>query len=174
MRAMLAVATAIAATSAASLASADTYVVRERPEGVRVDEYRYSRGAELGGYAGVGYGVGAGARVGGTVDPGVYLGGAFTYYSGNAAFVGGEVGYKIWPGYRWELRPYLFMGPAFVRVGDEGFGRRPDQPDVVFAFQPGFLAAYHLGAVYLAADGRAYVTPNPGALALLGGVGVNL
>jgi hypothetical protein len=66
------------------------------------------------------------------------------------------------------------MGPAFVRIGDEGFGRRPDQPDVVFAFQPGFLGAYHFGAVYLSAEGRVYAAPNPGALALLGGVGVNL
>ena len=174
MRALLVASTAIAVTSAASIALADTYIVRERPEGVHTYEYNYNRGAELGGYAGVGYGVGVGGRAGGTLDPAVYLGGAFTYYSGNAAFVGGEVGYKLWPGYRWELRPYLFMGPGFVRVGDYGFGRRPDQPDVVFAFQPGFLGAYHFGAVYLSAEGRVYATPNPGALALLGGVGVNL
>ena len=174
MRTMFALAIASAAALSASVVSADTYVVRERSEVVRTDSYRDRSGVELGGYAGVGYGVGVGGRVGATVEPGVYLGGAFTYYSGNAAFLGGEVGYKFWPGYRWELRPYLFMGPAFVRVGDEGFGRRPDQPDVVLAFQPGFLAAYHFGPAYLSADGRAYVTPHPGALALLGGVGVNL
>jgi hypothetical protein len=59
-------------------------------------------------------------------------------------------------------------------VGNEGFGRGPNDPDAVLAFQPGFLAAYHIGAAYLSAEGRAYVAPNPGALALLGGVGVNL
>jgi len=174
MNAKLAIATTIAAMSAASVASADTYVVHERSEGVHSDYYPYRYGVEMGGYAGVGYGVGVGGRVGGTFAPGVYLGGAFTYYSGNAAFFGGEVGYKFWPGYRWELRPYIFAGPAFVRVGDDGFGRRPDQPDVVLAFQPGFLAAYHFGPAFISAEGRAYVNPNPGALALLGGVGVNL
>jgi len=173
MRAKLAVATTIAAMSATSLAFADTYVVREHAEVVHTDE-GYHRGVEVGGYAGVGYGVGVGGRVGGTFEPGVYLGGAFTFYSGNAAFLGVELGYKFWPGYRWELRPYVFMGPAFVRVGDEGFGRRPDQPDVVLAFQPGFLAAYHFGPAFVSMEGRAYVAPNPGALAFLGGVGVNL
>jgi len=174
MRLGLVVATAIAAASVVSVASADTYVVHERAEVVTTDDYHYREGVELGGYAGVGYGVGVGGRIGATFHPGVYLGGAFTYYSGNAAFVGGELGYKFWPGNRWELRPYAFLGPAFVRVGDDGFGRRADQPEIVLAFQPGFLAAYHFGAAYISAEGRAYVTPHPGALALLGGVGVNL
>lgn len=174
MHARFAIATVIAVTSIASLASADTYVVHERNEGYHNDDYHYREGVELGGYAGVGYGVGVGARVGVTLDPGLYLGGAFTYYSGNAAFLGGEIGYKFWPGYRWELRPYLFAGPAFVRVGDNGFGRRPDQADVVFAFQPGFLGAYHFGPAFISAEARAYVSPNPGALAFFGGVGVNL
>ena len=107
MRAKLALATTIAAMSATSLAFADTYVVRERAEVVHTDGYYYHHGVELGGYAGVGYGVGVGGRVGGTFEPGVYLGGAFTFYSGNASFVGGELGYKFWPGYRWELRPYV-------------------------------------------------------------------
>ena len=159
-------------TSGTAIASADVVVVRERAEVVHTDHYR--EGAEIAGYAGGGYGVGVGARIGGTFHPGVYLGGAFTYYTGNASFVGGELGYKFWPGYRWELRPYAFLGAAFRRVGDEGFGRRADQPDAVLAFQPGFIAAYHFGAAYISADGRAYVAPNPGALALLGGVGVNL
>jgi hypothetical protein len=174
MHARLAIAAAVVATSVSAIASADTYIVHERSEGVRYDGYRYREGVDMEGYAGVGYGVGVGARVGGTFSPGVYLGGAFTYYTGNAAFVGGELGYKFWPGYRWELRPYAFVGPAFVRVGDEGFGRRVDQPDIVLAFQPGFLAAYHFGQAYLAAEGRAYVAPNPGALAFFGGIGVNL
>jgi len=160
--------------SAVSAASAETYVVREKAEVTVGDGYHYREGAELGGYAGVGYGVGVGGRLGVTLHPGIYLGGAFTYYSGNAAFVGGELGYKFWPGNRWELRPYVFLGPGFVRVGDDGFGRRPGDPDVVLAFQPGFLAAYHFGAAYISGEGRVYAAPNPGAVALLGGVGVNL
>jgi hypothetical protein len=172
MRAMFAMAIVTTATAVASLANADTYIVRERAD---YHGYRYYReGVELGGYAGVGYGVGVGARLGATFYPGLYLGGAFTYYTGNATFVGGEFGYKFWPGYRWELRPYAFLGAALLRVGNEGFGRGPNDSEAVLAFQPGFLAAYHIGAAYLSAEGRAYVAPNPGALALLGGVGVNL
>jgi len=174
MRAKLALATTIAAMSATSLAFADTYVVRERAEVVHTDDYHPNQGVEVEGYAGAGYGIGAGARLGTTVVPDVYLGGAFTYYTGNAVFLGGELGYKFWPGRRWELRPYLFMGPAFARVSDEGFGRRPGQSEVLLAFQPGFIGAYHFGPAYLAMEGRAYVAPNPGALVLLGGVGVNL
>lgn len=172
MRSYIAFASALAVISAASVAAADVVVVRERAEVVRAPAYR--SGAEIAGFAGAGYGVGVGGRIGGTFDNGVYLGGSFTYYTSNASFVGGELGYKFWPGYRWELRPYVFMGPAFLRVGNDGFGRRADQQQVVFGFQPGFLAAYHFGAAYISAEGRAYVTPNPGALALFGGVGVNL
>ena len=173
MRLRFAFAITLAATSIASVAAADVVVVRERSEPV-YRTYPYRTGVEMGGYAGVGYGVGAGGRIGATSVPGVYLGGSFTYYTQNATFVGGELGYKFWPGYRWELRPYVFMGPAFLRVGSDGFGRRADQPEVVFGFQPGFLAAIHFGQAYISGEGRVYVTPNPGALAFLGGVGVNL
>jgi opacity protein-like surface antigen len=173
MRLRFAFAIAIAAMSLASIAAADVVVVHEHAEPARTT-YPYRTGVEMSGYAGVGYGIGVGGRIGATLDSGVYLGGAFTYYTENASFVGGELGYKFWPGYRWELRPYVFLGPAILRVGNEGFGRRADQPEVVLGFQPGFLAACHFGAAYLFADGRVYVTPNPGALALLGGVGVNL
>ena len=173
MRLRVAFATAIVATSLASIAAADVVVVHEHAEPART-AYPYRTGVEMSGYAGVGYGVGVGGRIGGTMDSGVYLGGAFTYYTQNATFVGGELGYKFWPGYRWELRPYVFMGPAFLRVGNEGFGRRADQPEVVFGFQPGFLAAVHFGQAYISGEGRVYVAPNPGALAFLGGVGVNL
>jgi hypothetical protein len=171
MHLRFAFATALAATSVASLAAADVVVVHERAEPAST-AYPYRTGVEMGGYAGVGNGVGVGGRIGGTTAPGVYLGGAFTYFTQNATFVGGEIGYKFWPGYRWELRPYVFLGPAFLRVGNEGFGRSADE--VVFAFQPGFLAALHFGPAYISAEGRVYVTPDPGALALLGGVGVNL
>jgi len=173
MRLRFAFAISIAATTFASIAAADVIVVHERAEPLR-PRYPYRTGAEMAGFAGVGYGVGVGGRIGGTFESGAYLGGSFTYYTANATFVGGELGYKFWPGYRWELRPYVFLGPAFLRVGNEGFGRRSDQPEVVFGFQPGFLAAYHFGPAYISAEGRVYVTPNPGALALLGGVGVNL
>ncbi|MGC4064647.1 MAG: hypothetical protein QM784_08385 [Polyangiaceae bacterium] len=136
------------------------------------DHDRVREGFTLAGFAGVGYGVGAGARIGYSFRPGVYLGGAYTYYSGNASMLGGELGYKLFLSSRWELMPYVFGGAAFVREGDSGFGR--DSAETVGAFQPGVVGAYHFGPAFLFADARAYVTPSPGALALLGGVGVTL
>ena len=173
MRTSLCFAALAATISVSSISSAAVVVVRERSEVVSGPS-PYRSGAEIAAFAGGGYGVGVGGRLGATVYPGVYLGGAFTYYTGNASFAGGEIGYKFWPNYRWELRPYAFIGGAFRRVGDDGFGRRADEPDVVLAFQPGFLAAYHFGPAYINVEGRAYVAPNPGALAVLGGFGVNL
>jgi hypothetical protein len=136
------------------------------------NEFRVREGVEVGGYAGIGYGVGLGGRAGYAFRSGVYAGGAFTFYTGNASFLGGELGYKFFATERWELRPYLFAGPAFVRVGDSGFGR----PDAitVFGFQPGFLGAYRFGPAFISAELRTYVTPNPGSLAFLGGAGVAL
>ena len=61
-----------------------------------------------------------------------------------------------------------------MRVGNDGFGRRVDEPDVVLGVQPGFLGAYRLGPAFISAELRTYVTPNPGALALLGGAGASL
>jgi len=136
------------------------------------DVYRVRTGVEASGFMGAGYGIGVGGRLGYGFDSGAYLGGAFTYYTGNASFLGGELGYKFFPGHRWELRPYVFVGTAFIRVGDSGFGR--PAADTVFAFQPGFLGAYHFGPAFLFAEMRAYVAPNPGALAGLGGFGVTL
>lgn len=136
------------------------------------DPYRVNEGTELHGFAGVGYGVGIGGRLGYAFHSGVYGGGALTYFSQGATFLGGELGYKLFPSVHWELRPYLFAGPAFVRVGNEGFAR--SDAVTVLAVQPGFLAAYRFGPAFLSAEARAYLNPNPGALALLGGVGVAL
>jgi hypothetical protein len=136
------------------------------------EQDRVREGFTLAGYAGVGYGVGAGARIGYSFRPGIYLGGAYTYYSGNASMLGGELGYKLFLSSRWELMPYVFGGAAFIREGDSGFGR--DSAETVGAFQPGVVGAYHFGPAFLFADARAYVTPSPGALALLAGVGVTL
>ena len=110
MRTQFALAGAVAAVSIAPLAqAADTYYYNEPPRGAgsevgvsRVgDRYRVYEGPEIGGYMGVGYGLGAGGRLGYSFPSGVYAGGAFTYFTGNASFVGGELGYKFFPGYRW-------------------------------------------------------------------------
>src|SRR6266851_8013450 len=98
MRTQFALAGAVAAVSIAPLAqAADTYYYNEPPRGAgsevgvsRVgDRYRVYEGPEIGGYMGVGYGLGAGGRLGYSFPSGVYAGGAFTYFTGNASFVGG-------------------------------------------------------------------------------------
>jgi hypothetical protein len=66
----------------------------------------------------------------------------------------------------------MFLGAAFLEWAMRD-SVAPQRSEVVLAFQPGLLAAYHFGAAYVDLEGRAYVEPNPGALALLGGMGVN-
>jgi hypothetical protein len=174
------IAFAVANVSVIGAAYADHSDFRDPPRGAgtevgvaRVgDPNRVYEGTQIAGFAGVGYGVGVGGRLGYAFGSGVYAGGSFTFYSGNASFLGAEVGYKFFPGYHWEIMPYIFGGPAFVRVGDTGFGRA--EATTVFALQPGLLGAYHFGSAFISGELRGYVAPNPGALALLGGVGVAL
>jgi hypothetical protein len=171
---------ATAASTVASGALADTYSWRDPPRGAGTergytrpgDAYRVYEGTEMAGFIGGGYGLGVGGRVGYAFHTGLYAGGAFTYYTEHASFLGGELGYKFFPGYHWELRPYVFAGPAFIRVGNTGFGR--PSAETVLGFQPGFLAAYRFGPAFISGEVRAYVTPNPGALAALGGAGISL
>jgi hypothetical protein len=129
-------------------------------------------GAQVGGALNEPYGAGIGARLGYSFRVGVYVGAAYSHYfgttsPGHADFFGGEVGYKFFPTERWELRPYGFVGPAFI-TRDNGETRTS------LAFQPALLTAYHFGAVFLSAEARGLVAPDPAAFALLGGVGVGL
>jgi hypothetical protein len=183
MRASIVVLASLAVSTVASLARAEQEPPRSWREGPRgpgteigvtrpTDTYRVYEGTEIGGYIGGGYGLGLGGRVGYAFYSGLYAGGAFTFYTGNASFAGGELGYKFFPGYHWEVRPYMFAGPGFIRAGTDGFGRA--FAETVFAVQPGVLGAYRFGPAFVSAELRAYLTPNPGALALFGGAGVSL
>jgi hypothetical protein len=135
-------------------------------------DFRVYEGPQIAGFLGVGYGTGVGGRLGYAYYSGLYLGGAFTFYTGNASFLGAELGYKFFPTHRWELEPYIFAGPAFIRVGDTGFGRADST--TVLAIQPGLLTAYHFGPMFIFGELRAYIEPNPGALAFFGGLGAAL
>jgi hypothetical protein len=181
MRVQFAALTALAATTVVGVAQAEVRSWREAPRGPGTeigvtrpgDTYRVYEGTELGGFIGGGYGsLGVGGRIGYAFYSGVYAGGAFTFYTENASLIGSELGYKFFPGYHWELRPYLFAGPAFIGIGDRGFGR--PRTDTVLAVQPGLLGAYRFGPAFLSAELRAYLTPDPGALAVFGGGGVSL
>lgn len=131
------------------------------------------------------YGLGFGGRIGYTLGPGVYLGGAISYYQGravetpngsasnNATWVGGEVGYKVFPGNaHWELRPYVFAGPAVVKTA-QGEVFPVQETTTRFGVQPGLLGAYHFGSAYFAAEGRYHLTPSPSAFTLLAGAGLS-
>jgi hypothetical protein len=118
------------------------------------------------------YGLGAGARLGYAFNTGVYAGAAYTHFFGptgasHADFFGGELGYKFFPTARWELRPFVFAGPAFVATANDA--TRTD-----FAVQPSLLTGYHFGAAYISVEARGLVTPDPSAFALLGGLGIGL
>jgi hypothetical protein len=181
MRVHIAALASLAVTTAVTLAQADApRSWREAPRGPGTeigvthpsDAYRVYEGTELAGFIGGGYGLGVGGRVGYAFYSGVYAGGAFTFYTGNASFLGGELGYKFFPAYHWELRPYVFAGPVFIGVGDTGFGRRYAATEL--AVQPGLLGAYRFGPAFISAELRAYLNPNPGALAVFGGAGASL
>ncbi len=127
------------------------------------------------------YGLGIAGRVGYTLPIGVYLGGQVQAYWGetygsqnaHATFLGGEVGYKLYPlpnalnGL--ELRPYVFAGPAFISAStsEAPFVRSKTG----FAIQPGALAVIHLGPAFVGADVRLLTTPSPFGAALLGSAG---
>jgi len=128
------------------------------------------------------YGFGLGARVGYTFNPGIYAGASTTYYFGRgvqgatgesttyAFLAGGELGYKIFPTERWELRPYAFVGPSVMKnLNDAGV----PQTHTRFVFYPGLLGAYHFGNAYISAEARTYIAPNPSALALMAGFGLS-
>ena len=46
--------------------------------------------------------------------------------------------------------------------------------ETVLAVQPGALLAYRFGPAFIFGELRAYITPDPGALAGFGGFGVSL
>jgi hypothetical protein len=128
------------------------------------------------------YGLGMGARVGYTFANGIYAGANATHYFGNtvttltgdvsahATFVGAEGGYKLFPSTHWEVRPYVFVGPAFIRTVQQA----PFASESVtrFAVQPGLLTAYHFGDAFLTAEAKVHVTPTPNALTVFGGAGM--
>jgi hypothetical protein len=172
--------TTLAAIAYANVAAADpASPLDEAPRGAgtqtdtgRVrDAQRVHEGPEAGGSLGTGfssvYGVGVGGRLGYTFPSGIYLGGAFTQFVGSlprsASFLGAEAGYKLFPSYHWELRPYAFLGPAVIDRGDGG--------QVAFAVQPSMLGAYHFGPWFISADARLYALPEPKTLALFAGAG---
>jgi hypothetical protein len=163
--------------------------------GTRGAGQEIQRGFETGAQIGAGftdtYGLGLGARIGyniplsgaihTAIPLGLYLGGNFTYYFGHnvttatedqsahALFFGGEGGVKVFPAPHVEVRPYVFLGPAFTKqVNDNPFST---ESKTRFGVQPGVLGAYHFGNAFLTAEAKWYITPDPGAFTLMGGAG---
>lgn len=133
-------------------------------------------GAAGTGFAGT-YAFGALARVGYTFDFGMTLGGNAQAYWGNsfgserahATFVGPEIGYKLFPLREIEVRPYAFIGAAFItQVGGGGINSHTG-----VGVQPGVLATYHIGKAFIGGDAHMLTTPGPVSLAIMatGGAG---
>jgi hypothetical protein len=125
------------------------------------------------------YAFGLEGRVGYTLPlypVGVYLGGDAQAYWGNTAvgqqahatFLGGEVGvrtYPIPPVRQVEVRPYVFLGSAFV--SQVSVNRGADRSTTALGVQPGVLAAYHLGNAFAGADVRFMANPQPISTAIM-------
>jgi hypothetical protein len=154
---------------------------RARARGVRAIE-GYDASVQLGSGFVDTYGLGMGARLGYTFPQGIYVGADVTHYFGNsvtletgsvaahATFLGAEGGYKFFPSRHWEVRPYVFAGPAFIRTVQNP----PFRSESVtrFAIQPGLLTAYHFGDAFVSAEAKVHVTPDPTALTVFGGAGL--
>jgi hypothetical protein len=127
------------------------------------------------------YGLGVGARAGYSFSDGLYAGGALEYFAGHtvndetahAMFLGGEIGYEIFltRDGRWELMPFVFAGPAFVKTVQAAPFATVSQ--TTFAIQPGLLTAYRFGNAYVGGEARGLVTPSPTALAVLASAGLS-
>ncbi len=129
------------------------------------------------------YGIGMEARVGYTLRDGIYGGAALQYFAGtsvenqsnHATFVGGELGYKVFTSNRFEIRPYVFLGPSFItevrQVPNSGVPFVDSNTS--FAVQPSVLLMYHFGHAFVGGDGRWLVTPSPATFAVFasGGIG---
>jgi hypothetical protein len=129
------------------------------------------------------YGLGVGGDVGYTWSQGIIAGGALEYFQGqtvneqssHAMFIGGEAGYRIFPSRKIEVRPYAFVGPAFITTVSPS--ANPNQPNVVsktdLAVQPGVKVQYHFGdAFFVGGDAHYMLTPSPNTLALMATAGL--
>jgi hypothetical protein len=123
------------------------------------------------------YAAGMDARVDYTLDFGLVLGGAVQGFWGNSAgdqrahatFFGPELGYKFFPIAALEVRPYAFVGPAFItQVSSTSTNSKTS-----FAAQPGGMILYHIGQAFVGGDLRFMATPSPNSAALMatGGAG---
>jgi hypothetical protein len=160
------------AALASSPATAAVVVVAGTPEQEHVVVGGIHPGAQLEINGGSGfsdtYNVGFGGRLGYTMDSGLYLGGNVEHFVGKDAIgaphntlLGGEVGLKLFPHYKWELRPYGFAGAEI-----------PSNGTTQLAVAPGLVAAYHFGQGFVDVDARYLVTPSPQTFMVLGGGGI--
>jgi hypothetical protein len=155
----------------------------EQSETYRTPSERVHPGWEVGAQAGAGIGLGIGARAGYSFVPGIYLGGTFTHYFGPSVdtingmdtesqdIIAGEIGYKIYPSRRVELRPFILIGAGYFKEVDT---QGVVDSDWKFTLDPSFLTAYHIGNFFVSAEARLQVAPSPAHFAMLGGIGLGL
>lgn len=176
----------------AALAQEFPHSINEPPRGPgteQASEYRapFERvrpGWEAGVQAGGGIGFGLGLRAGYSFVPGLYTGGSLTHFFGPSVGTllgsdneaqttfGVDVGFKFFPRPPVELRPFLFTGFGVFNKLNES-NNIVDQ-STEFTLWPSFLAAYHIGNVFVSGETRLQVTPAPVHFALLGGLGIGM
>jgi hypothetical protein len=156
----------------------------EQTSQYRSSAERVRPGWEAGAQIGGGIGVGIGIRAGYSLVPGVYAGGSLMHFFGpnvntltgtdreSQTIFGADIGYKFFPRPQVELRPFLFTGLGVFNRLNAANGIVDQSTD--FTVSPSFLAAYHIGNLFITGETRLQVTPTPVHFALLGGLGVGL
>jgi hypothetical protein len=151
--------------------------------GVRTYQQGLQASAGLGTGFSSTYGLGVEGDLGYTFQQGIYAGANLQYFQGHsindrsahATFVGGEVGYKWFPTDRVEVRPFVFVGPAFVTT--VAAASNPSLPpnvvsNTTVAVQPGVIAQYHFGNAFVGGDAHYMLAPTPNTLALMAMAGL--
>ena len=187
--ALVAISTAAAAATAPNATEPAPSGLNTPPSGAGTERQQPEKvgGVRPGPEGGVGlgtgfsdtYSIGMEARVGYTLRDGIYGGAALQYFAGtsvngnsnHATFVGGEIGYKVFATNRFEIRPYVFLGPSFItQVQGNPFFK---DSNTSFAVQPSVLLMYHFGHAFVGGDGRWLVTPTPATFALFASGGIS-
>jgi hypothetical protein len=133
---------------------------------------RVEPGWDVNGYIGGGIGWSLGARVGYTLDYGIYLGADYTHFWGSSVptvngeqrtsrnLLAADVGYKMFFFTKaFEVRPFVMLGADFHNDFHED--TLTVSSETGFLVAPAILAAYHFGPAYISGEFRVMITPTP-------------
>ena len=187
MKRLLASTVAVGALLLAGTAAADPAFTAGKPSVSAQLDYGIWTGDDIGDVNP--YGLGLGARGGYTLDPGLYVGGAFDYFFGGSVDVpGAEVKFNLWTlhgevGYDLGVAPNIVIRPKAglgLTTGHAKLciqGNCQSDSNGKMSLAPGAQALYSLDSLFLTAEARyniVFDTENGSGNGLLFGVGAGL